>query len=123
MNDGVFTQNLDNLTWFGFIDEIVVVASRTQLGAYLELASFLRFGNMLERTCDFYSDGGHCLSETVSVDVGNWPLADQCQTVSGTMGPLTEAEETQLDLEYQQHQHIVTGVSALGVALYDYRMK
>lgn len=120
---GSFIDSRDNLVWTGFddndepIDEIIVIGSRRQLGAYFELSAELEFGDMFNRVCDGYTDGGHCNSYDTIVNVETWPLANVCQTVSGTMGPITGEEANGLNLEYQQNVAAASGAAGIGASL------
>lgn len=112
-----------DLQWTGFdddaepIDEIVVVGRR-RIGGRLELFGQFSFGAPYTRICSDYSDGGYCLGSHIKMaDAKSFPLDPPCQQVAGTMGPLSQEQAEQLNIEHLQGQHFWSGIAYTGAAI------
>lgn len=99
------------------MDEIIVRAQRSQAGAQWQLMMELKFGDMYNRVCTNYTDGGWCNAYENQIDVANWPVAGGCQSVSGSTLPLSAGDAQALNLEHQQAEALIDGGLALGAAL------
>jgi len=105
--------------WNGFdeddepIDEIIVTAKR-RVDRGWELWLFIDWNFDGTQVCANYSDGGTCTHYDTFYDPELIPIAGGCQSMQGTLGPLTGQEANDLNVEYLNEQALGSAIITAG---------